>query len=352
MEAGLSRDAIVERERNYARPAAVSGFIAAAFLIAGVVARVQVPFESNASDQAIQYSVHSQAVVISGILTGIGFFFVAGPLVYLLTAAAARSPRVRAGLVSVCVLGPVLFGVQGIVGSFGFKSSGDEYRAKQSSVEERNVSVLQKTIDSDPKSLDEVKLYNSGDPQNKAEVQTTKDDFYFVTFPAGQESSLKDSLDAAGVDTSEDSGGKPGDAYANFLTINTGSVKVAGYLAFPAGILLIFAVVYSAIQAFRVGLITRLFSTLGAIAAASIFLSIPPVLIGLWASWLGIIYLNRLPSGRPPAWDAGVAVPWPRPGEPAVEAPIEGTAREVDPDASAPNAPRQRGERRKRKSRG
>ena len=117
---------------------------------------------------------------------------------------------------------------------------------------------------------------------------------------------------------------------------------------------MIFAIVYPALQAFRAGLITRLFSTMGAIAGASlIILPLAPAFIGLWLVWLCLIYLDRQPRERAPAWDAGVAVPWPRPGEPPPSpGPIEGSATEVDPDAPASNPPRQRGERRKRKSRG
>ena len=129
------------------------------------------------------------------------------------------------------------------------------------------------------------------------------------------------------MDTSEDSNGKPGDAYANHLAVDSSGYKLAGNLALPAGITMIFAVVYPALQAYRVGLISRLLSTLGAIAAATlILLPLAPALIGLWVSWLGLTYLGRVPNGRAPAWDAGVAIPWPRPGQPAPDdSAIEGT---------------------------
>jgi hypothetical protein len=355
MEAGVSREAAIEREQRFARPAAITGFLAAALLIAGVVAHLQIPQESNASEQLIAFSAHSQAVLISGILVAVGLVFTAGPLAYLLYAAAARNPRVRTGFVGFCIVGPILFGVQTIVASSALKTAGDNYVANQKTEQEKPVATLKTAISSDPQSIDQVSLYNSDSAQNKAEVQLTNGDFYFVTFPASQESDIKASLDKAGVDNSEDSSGIPGDAYANHLAVDSSTYKLAGNLALPAGITMIFAVVYPALQAYRVGLITRLLSTLGSIAAATlILLPLAPALIGLWVAWLGLIYLSRVPRGRAPAWDAGVAIPWPRPGQPAPDdAPIQGTAREVDPDAPpAPNPPRQRGERRKRKSRG
>ena len=358
MEAGVSREAVIEREQRFARPAAFSAFLGSALLIAGVGVRLTIPQESNASDQLISFSNHGQALIVSGVLQAAGLILAAAPPAYLLYAAAARNPRVRAGFVSFCIVGPLLFGVQTIVANTALKNAGDNYKANQQTETKKNFSVLKQAISgpkADPSSIDQVSLYNSDTPENKAEVQLTNGDFYYVTFPADQESALNDSLDKANVDSSEDSNGKPGDAYANHLAIDSSGYKLAGNLALPAGIMMIFAVVYPALQAYRVGLISRLLSTLGAIAAATlILLPLAPALIGMWISWLGLTYLGRVPKGRAPAWDAGVAIPWPRPGRPAPDdAAIEGTAREVDPDAPpASNPPRQRGERRKRKSRG
>ena len=64
----------------------------------------------------------------------------------------------------------------------------------------------------------------------------------------------------------------------------------------------------------------------------------------------------RSSCGRPPAWDAGEAVPWPPPAERGAasggKGPIEGRASEVGTaGGEASNPPRQPGERRKRKRR-
>ena len=347
----MSRDQIIERERRFARPAALAGFLAAALLITGVLLHLQIPTSSNAGDQLVQLSTHHQALIFSSFLEAAGLLLIAPPLVYLFAAAAARNPRVRAGWIAICVLGPALFATQTVVASFALKSAGDQFVAQAPSEAQHSFKSLQTTIDSKPSTISKVTVYNDA---NTAEVQTTDGSFYSVNFPADAEQPLLDSLDKAGVDTSEDSGGKVGDALANHLALDSSGYKLAGTLALPAGLMMIFAVVYPALQAFRVGLITRMFSTFGAISAATlILLPLAPALIGLWVAYLGLIILDRAPRGRPPAWDAGMAVPWPRPGEqPAAEPPpIEGTGQEVDPFAAPANPPRQRGERRKRKRR-
>lgn len=347
----MSREQIIERERRFARPAAIAAFFAAALLIAGVVARLQLPNESSAGDQLIAFSTHHQAMTVSSTLEALGFVLASVPLVYLFLAAAARSPRVRPALVILCVLGPILFAVQTVLVSDALKSAGDDFAAQRSSEPKHDLKFLQSAIDSKPDSIAKVTVYNDADA---AEVETSDGSFYSVAFPASAEQPLLDKLDKEGIDTSEDSGGKVGDAFANHLALDSSAYKTAGNLVLPAGLTMIFAVVYPALQAFRVGLITRMGSTMGAIAAAAlIILPIAPALLGFWFSWLGLTFLGRAPRGRPAAWDAGVAIPWLRPGqEPAPEQPIEGVAQEVDPDAPPPaNPARQRGERRKRKRR-
>ena len=65
---------------------------------------------------------------------------------------------------------------------------------------------------------------------------------------------------------------------------------------------------------------TRFVGSLGVgLGVAAIF--IPPLVLlpaVLWAGYLGylgLLFIDRAPGGRPPAWAAGEAIPWPRPGD-------------------------------------
>ncbi len=139
--------------------------------------------------------------------------------------------------------------------------------------------------------------------------------------------------------------------------------EVAGSLFFPAVLGMVVAMVYTSLQAMRVGLVSRFFGTLG-MALGGVLVVLAPQLqllllvIAIWMGWLGFIYLDRVPRGRPPAWVAGEAIPWPKPGEqapdPAADV-IEGDATEAfaSSEASADNAARrQRARKKKRKRRG
>jgi hypothetical protein len=138
--------------------------------------------------------------------------------------------------------------------------------------------------------------------------------------------------------------------------------QVGSYLILPALLAMVVAMIYVPLNAMRAGLLTRFFATLGMALAVSLILLQPQLsllALMIWFAWLGLLILDRVPRGRPPAWAAGEAIPWPRPGEeprPAVaaEATVEGDASEVFNEpapAQDHSARRERARKRKRKRR-
>lgn len=87
---------------------------------------------------------------------------------------------------------------------------------------------------------------------------------------------------------------------------------LAGQLGFVIGM------VYTSLHAMRVGLIPRFWGSLGLALGAVSFLFFQFTL--LWFLYLGALLLGRVPGGKPPAWEAGEAIPWPTPAEKAAEA--------------------------------
>jgi uncharacterized membrane protein (UPF0136 family) len=132
---------------------------------------------------------------------------------------------------------------------------------------------------------------------------------------------------------------------------------IVGYVELLAGLALVAGMIATMVNSLRVGLLPRWMCILGIFAALLIFLpdisAELQVIPAFWMVMMGILLLGRWPqpTGDPPAWAAGVAVPWPSrgggrfAGRPAT-APAGAGA------APAPVAPVSGGSSRKRRKRG
>ena len=87
--------------------------------------------------------------------------------------------------------------------------------------------------------------------------------------------------------------------------------------------------VYTCLQAMRVGLLPRFWGSLGMALGAVSFIFFQFTL--LWFVYLGLLLLGWVPGGRPPAWTSGEAEPWPTPAEKAA-AELEGASGESAAD--------------------
>jgi hypothetical protein len=116
---------------------------------------------------------------------------------------------------------------------------------------------------------------------------------------------------------------------------------LGGQLGFVIGMF------YTCLHAMRVGLLPRFWGSLGMALGAVSFLFFQFAL--LWFVYLGVMLTGRVPGGRPPAWESGEAMPWPKPGEEAATA-LDGEGAEPEPEPD--ETPQlDSGERRKRKQR-
>ena len=126
-------------------------------------------------------------------------------------------------------------------------------------------------------------------------------------------------------------------------------MQLAGVIAFAVSL------VYTGLYAMRTGLMTRFWGTLVMALGASTVV-IGPVPLFPVIIVFSLFALRAWPGGLPPAWEAGEAIPWTRPGEePRRPVPAEGEepARPEDFEGSAaeldPTRPGRRDNKRKRK---
>jgi len=102
-------------------------------------------------------------------------------------------------------------------------------------------------------------------------------------------------------------------------------------LEFTSHFAIAFAFVIIPLNAMRAGLLTRFIGVLGIISGVIFVfaqLSPLPIVQAFWLVALGVMFSGRGPNQLPPAWEAGVAIPWPSQQE----------LREARQNASAPAA--------------
>lgn len=92
-----------------------------------------------------------------------------------------------------------------------------------------------------------------------------------------------------------------------------GSPGALLYLGLLSQLVFAVAVAMVAINAMRVGLLTRFLGYLGVFSAVLFVVPFVPVPVvqAYWLGALAVLFLGRSPSGTPAAWASGKAEPWP-----------------------------------------
>lgn len=265
-------------EKRWALPAALCTLAAIVLFAAAVLVAGKVGGGSGESELLRNIDAHSTARIVASVLQGIGIGLLAAPLLYLFTAARARSERVRGQMVGLVVAAPIFLTVGAIVTGISTVHAAHDF------VSTEVPHLLARGI-----------ALNS-DRANEAAT---------------------DAVD--------------GESLRAFAAV----IATGGQLGFAV------AMFYTALQAMRTGLLTRLWGSLGMALGAVSFFPVFFQLAVLWFIYLGLLIAGRVPGGRPPAWAKGEAVPWPTAGQKAaekLEAPPEDdddSAEEASPEEPA-----------------
>jgi hypothetical protein len=138
--------------------------------------------------------------------------------------------------------------------------------------------------------------------------------------------------------------------------IFTSGVRVTGqFLEFFGTFALALAFVLIALNAMRVGLLTRFLGILGILVGALMILPLdqPQVVRAFWLIGVGLMLSGRSPVGTPPAWQSGRAEPWPSNQQirEAREAARRAAGEAPDDEGGAGGGPATKAGKRKRKRR-
>jgi hypothetical protein len=95
--------------------------------------------------------------------------------------------------------------------------------------------------------------------------------------------------------------------------LSSGPIAVGTILQLLGSFSLGFAFIMIALNAMRIGLLTRFMGVLGMIVGATFVLPLDQqgIIRSFWLLTVGFLFAGRWPRGVPPAWASGTAVPWP-----------------------------------------
>lgn len=357
-----SKQELLAFQSRWVRPAGILAILGSLLFAVGVVVQ-QVGLDATDTDyeQLQQFHDHGTKLVAGQAIQGFGFALFTFPIYVLFRAAAGRTERMRRSLMPLALLGPGLFFVGAVVASLGLKDAGDQFVEERPAIERQarqEATAGAESQASEQSQGKEKATTGRQTPTTGMATGQTTTATGTATTGAQEGESADDRVEDALEDRAEDIAGE------------SSGVQIGSGLRLTATLALVFALVYTPLWAMRTGLLSRFWATLGMALGASLILVGLFGLMGLviWFAAIGLQLAGWWPGLRPPAWDAGEAVPWPRPGEDHGPPPggpsagsgdtVEGSGREVSeprlPDSGPdqPTGEAQDQRRKKRKRRG
>lgn len=313
MNSPSSRAELLERERRDARLAGMTAVLAALLVAVSLILQSAGldEVDADSTQERLAQIDENSRVIMGQVLAGVATMFLAFPLFVLFRAAAIRSGRVRRGFAVLILIGPILFGAGQVMTALGLDRAADEFVSQEDVTAQ--ASPQETTVE--PKAEEE----GAGDETTTGADDEDSDD---EEEESPEEERAEDTVDDQGL-------------------LNVGNaVGSAGILAF------VFGMIYTGLSAMRTGLLTRFWGSLGMALGASVLLLGPIGFFGIviWFAAVGLQLGGWWPGPRPPAWERGEAVPWPRPGDPpdgpgsrpGPDDTVEGEGRELTPGDETP----------------
>jgi hypothetical protein len=264
----VGKEEQLQWERKWAPPAAVAAFVAALLPLAGSIwtqsLLSSLPTTNSEDPFLRKVHDHPSAFVAAGIVASLGTLFLAPAFTYFYRAIAARRPQIPRIALILALSAPLVTAGAGIARAVVITHAADQYVSEP----------LPPTT-----AAEREKLGSITDPK-KLETEVEKN----------------------------------ASAHAR-KKLTSGSVATVSYIGYAANLLVGVAYVLIAMHAMRAGLLSRFMGILGVIVGA---LTALPILGGaplplqlFWLVAVGVLFLNRWPQGRGPAWEEVEPIPWP-----------------------------------------
>jgi hypothetical protein len=281
-----SRQDVLLQERLWATPVAAAALLAAAALVVSGIVGSAVHGDGEA-ELLRSVQAHGSDVTTSAVIDAIAFVLLVFPLAYLFRVVKARAERMWLPMIGLVVLAPICLAISTGLGVVAKKEAASQF----TSGEAKSTLSKQEAGKECTAQLDDMG------------AKSFRDEFA----PKRGETSLS----ACKREEVED------DDAANALS-EASPTGIATFFGIVGGLSLIIGLFYTSLWAMRTGVLGRFWAALGMALGVTVLLGIVLFLL-LWLVYVGLLIGGWVPGGRPPAWEAGEAVPWPSPGEKVAE---------------------------------
>jgi hypothetical protein len=301
------RQQILKWEARWSRPSGIAALLGVvALIVAGVAASAATGEGDAAALRA--FHAHSSDEALSGALQAVGFALFAVPLFFLFRADQARSSKVRGQLIGLVVIAPLFLAV----------SSGLSVVARGEAADQFIAGKAESTLTAK----------EAGEKCSTERKEKGAKSF-------GEE--FEPSAGGTALSACEDR--KVEDDEASNAISNASIAGATSGFGIAGGLGVAVAFFYTCLWAMRTGLLGRFWASLGMALGVTVLLGII-LLPMIWFIYIGLLFFGWVPGGRPPAWAAGEAVPWPTQGEKAAKS-LEASEpdEDDDPDADPPALP-------------
>lgn len=281
MDEQPGRAALLERERRWAMPVTLASFAAVALLVVSTVIYSSIGGDGEA-EILRAVDAHRSEITLSSILQAAGLALLVLPMAYLFRATQGRSERVRSQLIGLVVAAPLFLACAAVLNGVATNEAATEFVAGRASAD--------------------LTRADAGD-----ECRSDRDD---------DGSRFREEFGAGGAGLAACVNRRVADDAASEAVREASARGIATGFGLGGRLGIAFALAYSCLWAMRVGLLTRFWGSLGiALGVAALLLLVQFTLF--WFVYFALLVAGWVPRGRPPAWAAGAAIPWPTPGEKA-----------------------------------
>jgi hypothetical protein len=329
-----SKQELLDYQRRWLRKAGFAGIAGALIVAAGIVLQrvgLHLPSGDSDADQLVFEHAHSGRLIYSSVIQAIGFCLFAIPLVFLFRSAAGRAARIQRAFLPVILLGPLAFGIGLAISSVGSTIAASDFVDQEPAKVQQAREQATRAQSATPAPKTKAQTTSAASTATKTGSTTTGTGSTVTPTTAAGAAAKPKTPDQAAHDARED--------LADHLNRHTTVLIVGGIISTIGVLAMVFGMIYTNLWCMRLGLLTRFWGALG--MAFGLFLVIPlfPPIPGLvlWFAVTGLMLAGLWPRPLPPAWAAGEAIPWQRPGDdlgppPAERGPsgtVEGSGREV-----------------------